>query len=378
MKRLAKGILLCLITAYLVIFMNGLSSGASDVPALRDAKDPAERTRTQTLIDGASKEGKLVWATNMIPAEMTDHLMKGFKAYYGLSNLAVEFTNVGSGAIVSRVEELLQSGRPPHDVIWYGSWAFYKSLLARGHIMRYESPNYKYYTISNQIGNSMPGYWVSDSYTFHPMWNPAALAKAGIKDFNPTSYWDIADPKFAGLLSLSNFPQTQTDSLVAMGWRKVLGDEWFKKMAKLKAGFFTRQTQARDWVVSGEYPICATGGAQWAITAKAAGAPVKLLYPKEGVVLLPYAPIILAKAQHPNVAKLFIDYTRSEAGTNRLAETPVGLVYGRPGVKVNPAEREFLPPVEEIKKIPMDWNTVATPEAVAEFQKWTISIGLCQ
>ena len=37
----------------------------------------------------------------------------------------------------------------------------------------------------------------------------------------------------------------------------------------------------------------------------------KQVFPKEGVVLIPFAPIILKSAPHPNTAQLFIDFVRS-------------------------------------------------------------------
>jgi iron(III) transport system substrate-binding protein len=367
----------CCVIALVGILLTAISSyAASDVPALRSIGDPGELNRVKKLIDGARNEKKLVWATNYITPEMSLPLFEGFKAYYGLSELTQEVTNVGSGAIVTRVEQLLQAKRTPPDIIWYGNWAWYQDLLARQHIMRYESPMYKEYTISNRIGNSMPGYWVSDSYTFHPAWNPDALAKRGIKNFNPTSYLDFADSRFNGLMSCTNFPQTQTDALIAMGWRKVVGDEWFKKIATLKPALFTRNAQGRDWLAAGEYPVMMTCSAKHALVARKTGASVKLLYPKEGIVMLPYAPIIMAATPHPNISKLFIDYVRSAAGTNALAETGVALLYGRPGVKTMPDEREYLPKSEEVAVIPMDWKSEGTTEALSKFQKWIIDIGL--
>ena len=120
------------IVGLLLILLAGISYSAQDVQALRDAKDSAERNRIQALIDGARAEGKLIWATNLIEAKAANHLFGGFKAYYGLPNLTLQHTNVGSGAIVSRVEQLIHSGRPTHDILWYANWAWFTDLLA-GH-----------------------------------------------------------------------------------------------------------------------------------------------------------------------------------------------------------------------------------------------------
>ena len=107
---------------------------------------------------------------------------------------------------------------------------------------------------------------------------------------------------------------------------------------------------------------------------KKTGVEVKLLYPKEGVVLFPFAPLIMGPAAHPNMAKLFIDYIRSKPGTDRMADAGVCLIYGRPGVKT--PLKEFLPPAEEIKTIPMNWDVDDSIQAVKEIQKWVVTIGL--
>jgi len=62
-----------------------ISYGA-DIPAIRDAKDSAERDRVQALINGAMKENVLDWTGNMIEPKHADHIIPGFKEYYGLSN----------------------------------------------------------------------------------------------------------------------------------------------------------------------------------------------------------------------------------------------------------------------------------------------------
>jgi iron(III) transport system substrate-binding protein len=359
---------------FLFLTLTSLSFGAGDFPAFKDVKDPAEKARIQKLHEGALAEGKLNIVGTMIEPKMAQYIVQGFKEYYGLPGLKNEYTYEGTARIVTRVDQVVNAGRPGPDIVWNVAWAWYMDLMGRNQIMKYESPMYKEYTISNKVGNSMPGYWVSDSYTFHPMWNVDALAKAGIKNFNPTSWWDFTDPKLAKVTAMGNLPRSQSQTSVGIGLRKVLGDEWFKKMAKLKPALFVRTAQGRDWCASGEYPIDIISHAKNAMTVKKAGVNVKLLYPKEGVVLLPLAPIIMASAQHPNTAKLFIDYIRSGPGTNRISESGASLIFGRPGVKS--INKEFLPPAEDIKTIPMDWNKDTTQKSIKEFQKWIIDIGL--
>ena len=90
---------------------------------------------------------------------------------------------------------------------------------------------------------------------------------------------------------------------------------------------------------------------------KQRGVPVKLTYPKEGVVMEPFAAVIMASAPHPNAAKLFIDFVRSATGTQALQDAGTLMFFGRPGVKS--PDHDLLPSWEEIKVIPMNWDTNA-------------------
>jgi ABC-type Fe3+ transport system substrate-binding protein len=358
-----------------ICFILGGVTAASEVPALRDAKDAAERSRVEALIQGAKKEGTLSVVATMVQPEMYKYVLEGFNAYYGLST-ANGFTYTSSGRIPGSVEQLIKAGRPTPDIVWNVSWAWYKDLLARKQVMRYESPYYKDYTISEKAGNSFPGYWVSDSYTFSPMWSPTKLAKSGIKNFQPTSWLDFTNPRLAKVLSIGNISRSMSYSATFLGVRKVIGNDWFKKMAQLKPALYVKSAQGRDWIISGEYPITLTGQVKNAALIKKAGVDVKLLYPKEGIVLLPFAPIITTAASHPNTAKLFIDYIRSVPGTNRFAASGVGLIFGRPGVKTPPQLQEFLPSAEKVKFISMNWDVDGSTAATKEIQQWVRKIGL--
>ncbi len=364
-----------LITLSLLFITAGIARGASDIPALRDAKDPAERARIQSLINGAKAEGKLEWLGMMVEPTHAKAIEKGFNAYYGLTSTQGEYSYSASNLIVTRVEQLLQARRNNFDVVWMVGWAWYKDLLARNRIMRYESPMYKDYTLSNKAGFSMPGYWVSDAYTFSPMFNPKAMAAAGFKDWNPTSWWDFTDAKLKNKVSMDNISQSLSSSQTALGLRKVLGDKWFTQLVKdVKPVLYTKTAQGRDWVISGEYPVTLTSHAKNTAAARASGGNVKLVYPKEGVVLLPFAPIILADAPHPNTAKLFIDYIRSAKGTQTTIDSGALLFFGRPGVK-SPVP-DLLPAWENINVIPMNWDVDGKEDAIKEIQKWTLDIGL--
>ena len=367
-------IILSLGVMCLTLLSGGISYSASDIPALRDAKDATERARVQALIDGARKENVLDWTGIMFEPKHANHIIPGFKEYYGLPDLKVNYTYGNSTEVISRVNQVVKAGRTPPDIVWLVGWDWFSDLMKQGKLMRYESPYYKEYTLSNKAGNSMPGYWVSDAYTNNPMWNVKELEKRGVKDFNPTSWWDFTDPKLSPMACLSNIYTSSTNSSWAIGMRKTVGDDWFIKLAKGKPAIYTKSDQGERWVATGEYPICLFTRVKSVIELDEGGLKVGFLWPKEGQVLFPFSPVIFAAAAHPNTAKLFIDYVRSLPGTNRIAETRVAIIYGRPGVKIPEKDRKFLPPAEQIKVIPMDWTKETTTESMNAVKEWAKKI----
>src|SRR5688500_19007136 len=151
MRGLAMKTLLALSVSVFVACA-GMPAKAQTVepPGLAAITDAAEKARVKKLIDGARSEGALSWIGVQIEPGHAEPILAEFKRYYGLDNLRGEYTYSGTGEIVTRVEQLLRAKRNTFDIIWTASPSWYKDLLKRGEIMRYESPHYAAYTISDQ------------------------------------------------------------------------------------------------------------------------------------------------------------------------------------------------------------------------------------
>jgi len=353
MKKLMAGLLLG------GILLSG-NVYAQEVPALANAKDDADRTRIQTLIDGARQEGKLEWIGGFISAEHGAKIIQSFKDYYGLNDLTVEHTFAGTGELITRVDQLLNANSNTFDIVWTASWGWYKDLLARGAIMEYHSPEYEAYTLSDAAGLSVDGYWVSDGYSNSPMFNTQALENLGI-DFKGESWAELVDPKLKGLISIPDPITSATGAQTYIGMVKVMGPEWVGKLVANEPVRRAQAVQATGWLATGEIPITFSHAREtWAL--KERGVPVKLTYPKEGVVMQPFAAIILASAPRPNAAKLFIDFVRSATGAQAVQDAGTLMFFGRPGIKS--PDPEILPGWEDVKVIQMDWDNDASAEGI--------------
>lgn len=347
---------------------------SQEAPALAAIKDAAQKARVQSLIEAARKEGGLSWIGVQIEPGHANPIIAEFKKYYGLDDLSGEYTYAGTGEIVTRVEQLLRAKRREFDIVWTASWSWYQDLLKRGEIMKYESPYYAEYTLSDKNDMSEKGYWASDAYTFAPIYNPDTLEKAGIKDFNPTSWNDFVDSRLQGRLSMIDVLVSTSAAPLLSGIVKTMGDDWLKKLGDLKPALHIKAAQGREWVGSGEFAATLLNSPKDQLSLVQRNIKTKQVFPKEGVVLIPFAPIILESAPHPAAAKLFIDFVRSAYGAQKVMDAGALLFFGRPGVKSK--YPDILPTMEDVKVIKFDWDTEGSIAAVKKFREKVRAAGI--
>lgn len=349
-------------------------SAPSVAPALADAKDPAERKRVEELIEGARKEGVLSWIGVQIEPEHAEKILASFKAYYGLNDLRGEYVYTSTGELITRVEQLLRVKHNTFDVSWTVAWAWYKDLVKRKEMMKYESPYYKDYTLSDEAKLSLPGYWVSDAYAFAPLYSKAGLEAHGVKDFVPDGWGSLTDPRLKGQISVIDVINSSSAAPLLAGIVKVMGEKWLTDYAKNQPVLCIKTAQCRDWVASSEFPVASMNSPKDALSLINRNVQVKLAFPKEGVLLFPFAPIIFQSAPHPNAAKLFIDFVRSEKGAKAVLDAGGLLFFGRPGVKSS--HPDLLPAWEDVKVIPFDWDTEGSTAAVKKVREKAREAGL--
>ncbi len=303
------------------------------------------------LIEGAKKEGKVVYWTSGLNPECSKAIEEGFKKRYGLHDFQVMYALTTSPEIITKVNQEIKAGRLTVDIISTTLPIFFYDLLKRGELMKYDSPEYKYFPQRKGLFVE-PGYWVV-SYAYFPvmMWNPKYVKK------DIVTYTDLLRPEFKGMI-VSMDPKSSEAYLYSyIGLRKILEKDFFIKLAQQNIMWFRRGPDILNRVTTGERPVCFIGNTRNAYNASQEGINIRVCYPKEGVVLMPNPFIILAKGPHPNAAKLLVDYLNSVEGQRILVEK-ASYFTAREGVNVLPKATEPIPPVAKINIIPMDWKSI--------------------
>jgi putative spermidine/putrescine transport system substrate-binding protein len=136
----------------------------------------------------------------------------------------------------------------------------------------------------------------------------------------PTSWADLYDPRYKGRVvvpSLQNtegLPSIFVASSLATGQSLEAAqkdaDAGFEKLAALKPNIltaYTQQPQAYNLLEQGEAFMIAPAMSSYALERKAAGAPIALAAPKEGVFAMPSGIAVIKGAPQADLAFAYVD-----------------------------------------------------------------------
>lgn len=331
----------------------GLAQGAPDA-------------RTKALIEGAQKEGELVYIDNLMAPESRKVMQDAFLKRYGLKNFKITPYLLKSSEVVARVDQELKADRVSADWVLVNVATFWREMQERGALLKYCSPEYEAFEALEAKAGLLDGdcyFKASIGVAFTPMWNPKYVKE------NLDSWEKLVDPKYKGQVIFSDPLKGAVYLDTYIGLRKVLPLSWFKKMAEQKPFFLVRSTDIRDKVMTGEYPIAALGYAPRAYQVRK-DVQLDVSYPKEGIVLLGSFGGIMAKAKHPNAAKLWTDFFYSKEGMAILRKHEA-VIAGRGDLPPDPEVEKYVPSITKLNLIKVDWDKLTEADrkaARAEFE----------
>jgi|SRR5712692_3993688 len=258
------------------------------------------------LIEGAKKEGQLVYYTTMT-LDQSKQTVDQFEKKYPF--LKVTLFRTGGGPILNKILTESRGGRNDWDLV-VGRGEMLIPLMERKLLASYRSPESK--MIDAQLVDN-EGYWTAyyvNSYVLG--WNTKLVKRDDV----PKTYEALLNPKWkGGLISLDTEAYGMVEGLKrAWGREKALA--YFKKLAALEPVLRRGNTERVQLTLAGEYPlIIAYNQTIQRMTSR--GAPVDWI-PLEPAVTQVNPALIAAKAPHPNAARLFYDYILSKEGQEQL------------------------------------------------------------
>jgi iron(III) transport system substrate-binding protein len=246
--------------------------------------------------------------------------------------------------MVQLIEAGRLAGRNDFDVI---------NLTEPGEMLRYKKEGVLAATHPVANEDLLPGTFDPDyafrSYAVTPMYGIVNTDKVKPEE-RPKSLAELFMPKWKGRVAISQPSRGGTDSAALMAVADAIGPD-FATRAKDMDILLTRGNEAAiSAVVSGERPVSWGVSGYRALDAKADGSPIEIIFWKEGTAISNFYGGVMAKAPHPNAARLLDRWMMSKATQEKLIEADA-IYSARRDITATPADE---PP---LSKLPIRFYT---------------------
>lgn len=317
------------------------------------------------LIEAAKAEGEVHYIDAVVHPKTQVLLDQAFRKKYGLPE-SFKFTHTlqGTGQVVASVQQEIKAGQYNIDVVWVGAPSFYKAAAKEGHLLPYASAQWKHFEgMVKRLGvEADPPYWVSPvAYAFVPVWNRKC---PGFADVQITSWKDLLNPAFRGKMIISDVRRSFTFAATWVGLEGPLGKAYFEKFVEVtQPAVIFRTEESLQKVISCEYPIqnWQSPGRVYQRVHEDPTLNLGIAWPQEGIVMLGVPLAILKGTKRPNAAKLLVEFLLSEEGMTAYVTGEPRLSL-REGLTVPDAVKQYLPDIEKVKVLPVNWPALTLSE----------------
>jgi iron(III) transport system substrate-binding protein len=308
---------------------------------------------TPAIVAAAEKEGKVVWYT-AVDVKVAEAVAKVFRADYPKIDLDVERS--GSERVFQRITQEFGSDIHNVDVVNSSDASHFLLWKQQNLLARHVPPDVQRFAAQYKDPD---GYYAVWRASLSVMGYNTNLVKA---DEAPKGYVDLLDPKWKGKLVKSHPGYSGTSLTGTYALEKLLGWDYFAKLAKQGVLQLQSTTAPPKSIASGERAVMVDGNEYNMFIEIQAKSPVAIIYAKEGTPFVTSPTAIFASAPHPNAARVLQNFLYT-AKVQQLLVDQGGLRSVHPDVK-EPANRT---PLKDIKLLPDD--PAAMLPHVAEIKK---------
>ncbi len=252
------------------------------------------------LVAAARKEGRVVFYTASF-SEPEQETIGAFNKRFPF--VRVEMLRASGGQLITRVKTEAAAGKLLADIVDHSDRALMQEI--EDLFLDYAPPNGSDYLEASRVS---PRLWPRIT----PVWCIAYHSE--LAKVPPQTWMDLTKPVYAGgQIGQVIAPSGGTTWTRIMFERQVLGDDYWAKQAATKPALYPSGAPLSDALIRGEVTV-APLIRNAIFSKKRDGAPVELVFPPEGLPIVPYASGIPKSSANPNAARLFLNWCLSEEG----------------------------------------------------------------
>ena len=281
-------------------------------PVAGEDTTPVETDPMAELIAAAQAEGTLV-VYGSCEEEYLAVACEKFEELYGIE---VQYQRLSTGEVQSKIEE--ENGNPSGDVWFGGTTDPYNVCAAEGLLMPYEAINASH--LLGEAYRDADGYWYGIYKGILGFFvNVDEIERMGLE--KPQDWADLTKPEYEGLIWLSNYNTSGTAKLVINTMIQKYGhDEGIAYLVELDKNIevYTKSGSGPSKNVGTGECVIGIGFLHDGITQIVDNGygNIELVIPSSGTSYEIGATAIFEGCEHPNAAKLWIEFALSPECVN--------------------------------------------------------------
>ncbi len=291
-----------------------------------DTEGGADALSGEELVALARREGEMWWYTSL-PENQAREFLNGFETEYPF--IQSRLVRGSTFDTVRRIDREIGQGMVHADALHVLDPAVFADLRRRGELYVFEPSQARYLPAQYQD----PGrWWAMRAVTVCMAYDPERLDAADV----PHTWPELLDARWEGAVGLKDAQTGGSAFAQYYLLREEYGASFRREMAAHKAVLFRSESDTIDALTSGQ--ISLAGGILGYRVYQASqrqGLSVRPVWPEDGVPMIIGPLAILSRSPHPHAARLFVDYSLSQAGQKAMTR-----IFGCYSV------REDVPPPE--------------------------------
>ncbi len=301
-----------------------------------------EEVAGASLFAAARREGKLL----MYSAVAGDALKVIVDAFQADTGIRVEVVRLVSERLFQRVMAEHSTGRLAADYIDLTDLPLVKELVTKGVLNRpYKSPFFN--EIPAEVKEA-DGRW----YAFYRPVSSIGVNSAMVKEADQPRRWsDLLDPKWKGRIGLQTIDVGGSAFTLNLFWRDVYDKDFWSKLAAQKPRIYPGVAPAITDMVRGEVSVVALGSPPLVVQISQ-GAPVRVIFPEDGLPSFPVSGGIPVSVKNPNAAQLLVNWLTSKRGGIAIGNS--GAYPANRGAVAPRAGGVAFPPADKVWNVDVD------------------------